>query len=292
MRRFAVVSLSLLAALAATSAANATSAHVVLRIQTQDSGGLTTIEARGSTETSQRRSKLDLELSNGVNEVRYKAVLSASTKLTLFLFGGTMQSLPKGVIWARTVGAGVAPLMDPSLPLRLKRGRALGGGRYQMRIAGADAVLLAPAASRDQLGHGFIGTVWLDNAGHVTRFTATVPFGSERETIDERLSGYGAAGRIALPRIETVYDPSVEMVKQLVRAALPSLEAWNSDHPTTGYAGATAAKIRSRYDNTFSKQLEIVRATRQTYCIEATLNGITAKDEGPAGPVTVGRCPR
>jgi hypothetical protein len=294
MRRFAVVSCSLLAALTVASVASAESAHVVLRIQTQDQGGrVTTIVGRGSTESSQHRSKLNLVLSNGVNEVRYKAVLSASPKLTLFLFGASIPDLPKGVTWARSDGAAVAPLMDPSLPLLLKPGRPLGGGRYQVRIDGADAALLAPTASRDQLRRGFTGTTWLDSARHVIRFKATVPFGSSRATIDERFSGFGAPVQIALPRPETVYDPSVEMVKRLVVAALADIEAWNADHAkTTGYTGMTAANLRRIYDTNLSKQLKVVRATRNTYCIEATLNGITVKKDGPSGQIIVGRCPR
>jgi hypothetical protein len=292
MRRFTVVFSSLLATLAITSAANAESAHVVLRIQVQDSGTVTTIVAHGSTETSQRRSKLDLELSNGVNQVRYKAILSSSPKLTLFLFGASIPNLPKGLTWARSDGAAVAPLMDASLPLLLKRGAALGGGRYKVRIEGADAALLAPSATKAQLRGGFTGSIWADSAGHVTRFKATVPFGRTHATIDERLSDFGAAGRIALPRIETVYDPSVEMVKRLVSAGVLTIETWHIDHAATGYAGATAATLRRRYDHTLSTRLNVVRATRNAYCIEATLNGITVKFEGPAGPAAVGRCPR
>jgi hypothetical protein len=294
MRRFAVVSCSLLAALTVASVANAESAHVVLRIQTQDSGGrVTTIVGRGSTETSQHRSKLDLMLSNGVNEVRYKAVLSASPKLTLFLFGASIPDLPKGVTWARSDGAAVAPLMDPSLPLLLKPGRAVGGGRYQVRIDGADAALLAPAASREQLRGGFTGTTWLDKAGHVIRFKATVPFGSSRAMIDERFTEFGAPVLIALPRAKTVYDPSVEMVRRLVVAALADIEAFNADHAkTTGYTGMTAANLRRIYDTNFPEHLKVVSASRNTYCIEATLNGITMKKNGPPAQIIAGRCPR
>jgi hypothetical protein len=252
---------------------------------------VTTMVGRGSTENSQRRSKLDLVLSKGVTELRYKAVLSASPKLTLFLFGSSIPNLPEGVTWARSDGTAVAPLMDPSLPLTLKRGHALGGGRYQVRITGADAALLAPAASPDQLRRGFTGTTWLDKARHVVRFKATVPFGGSRATIDERFSDFGAPVQIALPRAKTVYDPSVEMVKRLVRAGVPAIESWRVDHAATGYSEATIAKLR-RYDGTLSTRLELVHATRTTYCLEATLNGITVKYDGPAGPVAVGRCRR
>jgi hypothetical protein len=291
MRRIAVACCSLLAASAVTSAANAASAHVVLRIQTTGSSGTTTILGRGSTESSQRRSKLDLVLSNGANSVRYKVVLSAAPALTLFLFGQPMPNAPKGATWARTVGPGVAPLIDPSLPLRLERGRALGAGRHAVRIAGVDAALLAPAASPALLRRGFTGTIWVDDAGRVNRFKVTVPFGTDHATIDERLSAFGAAGRIDLPRIETVYDPSVETAKGILRNAVPDVEAWRVGHATAGYTGMTAAKLR-RLDHNLSEQLSVVRATRKTYCIEATLNGVTVNKNGPDAEIAVGRCRR
>lgn len=162
-----------------------------------------------------------------------------------------------------------------------------------MRIAGADAALLAPAASPDQLRRGFTGTTWLDKARHVIRFKATVPFGGSRATIDERFSDFGAPVQIALPRAETVYDPSVEMVRRLVVAAVADVKAWNADHAkTTGYTGVTAAKLRRLYDPNLSKHLKVVTASRNTYCIEATLNGITVKKDGPPAQIVVGRCPR
>ena len=194
-------------------------------------------------------------LSNGVNELRYKAVLSASPKLTLFLFGSSIPNLQEGVTWARSDGTAVAPLMDPSLPLMLKRGRALGGGRYRVRIAGADAALLAPIASRDQLRRGFTGTTWLDKARHVIRFKATVPFGSSRATIDERFSGFGAPVKIALPRPETVYDPSVEVVRRLVVAALADIEAFNADHADHRLHRHDGREPEADYDTNFPEHL-------------------------------------
>jgi hypothetical protein len=73
-----------------------------------------------------------------------------------------------------------------------------------------------------------------------------------------------------------------------VRAAVPAMEAYNADHNT--YAGATVKKLR-RYDYGV-RAIKIVRATKRTYCYEATVGPWSAFKNGPAAPVRAGTCRR
>jgi hypothetical protein len=73
-----------------------------------------------------------------------------------------------------------------------------------------------------------------------------------------------------------------------VRAAIPAVEAWYADHGT--YAGMTVRKLRTKYDYGLPPTLEIVRATKQRYCIESSVNGETYSYRGPGGPLKPGGC--
>src|SRR4051794_995505 len=53
-----------------------------------------------------------------------------------------------------------------------------------------------------------------------------------------------------------------------IRAAVPAIEAYNSDHGTAGYTGATSALLKSGYDQGL-KGFEVVPAKTNatTYCM-------------------------
>ncbi|MGD0166134.1 MAG: hypothetical protein ABSC51_02435 [Gaiellaceae bacterium] len=73
----------------------------------------------------------------------------------------------------------------------------------------------------------------------------------------------------------------------IVRAAVPSVEAYYQDH--NGYTGATLAKLRNIYDRGIAN-ISIVRASKQTYCIEATAADSHAFKNGPAAEIMLGSC--
>jgi hypothetical protein len=73
-----------------------------------------------------------------------------------------------------------------------------------------------------------------------------------------------------------------------LRAAIPAIEAWNADHGT--YAGMTIQKLREKYDYGIPTELEIVRATKDGYCIESSVAGETYSYRGPGGPLRPGSC--
>ncbi len=89
----------------------------------------------------------------------------------------------------------------------------------------------------------------------------------------------------------------------LVRSVLPDVESYNADNTaspndvdgnasTGGYAGMTVAILRRRYDRAFPvRAVSVVRSTRGSYCVQATVKGETASKNGPAAPILLHRCP-
>ena len=73
-----------------------------------------------------------------------------------------------------------------------------------------------------------------------------------------------------------------------VRSGIPAIEAWNADHGT--YGGMTTEKLRTKYDYGLSPQLEVVRATKKGYCVQATVDGETYSFEGPVGRLVPRGC--
>jgi hypothetical protein len=73
-----------------------------------------------------------------------------------------------------------------------------------------------------------------------------------------------------------------------VRAAIPAIEAWNADHGT--YAGMTVEKLRAKYDYGVSPDLKIVRATKTSYCVQATVDDETYSFRGPQGTLAPHGC--
>jgi prepilin-type N-terminal cleavage/methylation domain-containing protein len=58
-----------------------------------------------------------------------------------------------------------------------------------------------------------------------------------------------------------------------INAAMPAMEAWNSDHNGT-YVGATSALLKSTYDAGI-KGVNVKNAAASSYCLESTVNGAT-----------------
>jgi hypothetical protein len=77
------------------------------------------------------------------------------------------------------------------------------------------------------------------------------------------------------------FDPQTN-----VRATIPAIEAYYADNGT--YAGMTDDLLR-KYDP-FLPTFTLVRATRNGYCVESTVDGVTFHKAGPAGDVAPGAC--
>jgi hypothetical protein len=88
-----------------------------------------------------------------------------------------------------------------------------------------------------------------------------------------------------------------------LRAVLPDVEAYNADNvgkrndadrnaSTRGYAGMTMTILRDRYYLTFPvSAVDIVRATRTGYCLQAAVQREVVFKNGPAALFRLGRCP-
>ncbi len=74
-----------------------------------------------------------------------------------------------------------------------------------------------------------------------------------------------------------------------VRAAVPGMEAYNTDH-ATGYVGANLAKLQGSYDAGI-KNITVRAATLGGYCIQNTVPGTaTYHKSGPSGDIKSGAC--
>jgi type IV pilus assembly protein PilA len=74
-----------------------------------------------------------------------------------------------------------------------------------------------------------------------------------------------------------------------VRAAIPGVEAYYADHTATGYSGLTSAVLKASYDQGI-KNIQVVRATPASYCVESVVGQATYKKGGPAAGITSGAC--
>jgi prepilin-type N-terminal cleavage/methylation domain-containing protein len=74
-----------------------------------------------------------------------------------------------------------------------------------------------------------------------------------------------------------------------VRAAIPGVEAFYADHTATGYSGLTSAVLKASYDQGI-KNVNVVRATAASYCIQSIVGQATYKKAGPAADITSGAC--
>jgi len=74
-----------------------------------------------------------------------------------------------------------------------------------------------------------------------------------------------------------------------VGAAVPGMEAYNSDH-ATGYVGVNLPKLQGSYDGGI-KNVTVRIATQGGYCLENTIPGtITYHKSGPSGDIKQGSC--
>jgi hypothetical protein len=83
------------------------------------------------------------------------------------------------------------------------------------------------------------------------------------------------------PATPPQFDPETN-----VRAVVPAIEAYFADNGT--YAGVTDDLLR-KYDP-FLPKFTLVRATRNGYCIESTVDDVTFHKAGPARDVAPGSC--
>ena len=68
-----------------------------------------------------------------------------------------------------------------------------------------------------------------------------------------------------------------------LRAAIPSVEAFFSDHGT--YAGMTVGFLQTAYDQSISPSIILVKSAAGTsYCVQATAPGDATKQAFKAGP--------
>jgi len=72
-----------------------------------------------------------------------------------------------------------------------------------------------------------------------------------------------------------------------VRAAVPAIEAFYADNGT--YEGATPERLRVD-DGAISVDLHVVQATKDSYCLESTVDGATYNKAGPAAAIVSGPC--
>ena len=82
-------------------------------------------------------------------------------------------------------------------------------------------------------------------------------------------------------------DDTPRTAEQRIRAAVPAMEAYAADH--NGYAGMTVAAIQ-KYDYGIT-DITIVRASRDTYCVESGEGADQMHKDGPADPISAGPCP-
>ena len=90
---------------------------------------------------------------------------------------------------------------------------------------------------------------------------------------------------IAIPAYLSFRDRASDAAAQAdIEAAIPAVEAWNSDHNTV-YTGVTLAKVKASYDNGI-KGVSIYGGTSTTYCIASQVgHGKTYYKGGPGSPI-------
>ena len=74
-----------------------------------------------------------------------------------------------------------------------------------------------------------------------------------------------------------------------VRASIPGVEAYYADHTATGYSGLTLGELQASYDAGI-KNINVVRATTASYCVQSIVGQATYKKGGPAADIVSGAC--
>jgi prepilin-type N-terminal cleavage/methylation domain-containing protein len=94
---------------------------------------------------------------------------------------------------------------------------------------------------------------------------------------------------IAIPSYLSFKDRANDAAaKADVRAAVPAVEAYNSDS-TQGYTGMTLTALQS-YDAGVVG-ITVVSASSVSYCIQAVVSTKTWMKNGPGAPLASGACP-
>ena len=106
---------------------------------------------------------------------------------------------------------------------------------------------------------------------------------------------------IAIPSYLSFKDKAQKSAAQAnVRAAVPAVEAYNSDNTgaaddidtqagTTGYAGMSLTLLQS-YDAGV-KNITVGTVSSSTYCISSTVGNYSYKKAGPGADIVSGTCP-
>ena len=94
---------------------------------------------------------------------------------------------------------------------------------------------------------------------------------------------------IAIPSYLSFKDRANDAAaKANVRAAIPAVEAYNSDNTLTGnsggYAGMTSASLKT-YDQGV-KNVDVISASSLTYCLKSNVGGKVWYKNGPAADIS------
>jgi hypothetical protein len=295
MRRLIPLSLLLVLVVAAAPAfaspvrsTSYSTALFSLRIDRTSSAGRVSLVGTGQIDNAQRISSL--AFTDGGRQ--RQAVISSIPILTVFVKD------PRSTAWSELTLDDIGLLIDPAVPLRLdpRGGRALGteqmGGapttKYALVLRLPDAVMLGGSYH----GASVPVTAWIDGSGAVRRMLVVITPRSNgvvvsKTVIDERLSGFGAAVQIRRPPSTTSPPLRSNLVESVLDRASIDIASYGADNH--GYVGMTPAVIRNTIDTVFP-DVTIVRATATTYCVQATVNGVTEHRNGPKAPYAAGPC--
>jgi hypothetical protein len=290
MRRIALPLALLFFALSgsAASAASPTTARYSLVIHAASSGDV--ISGTGQIDDSKRLASFEYTY----NGFALSAIIVSSPEFVAYV----RQAKAPGP-WDLQRGSDVGALMDPGLALRLgslpRRALAveqMDGVRttkYAITIPYPASSLLTPPQILPY-GAGRPVTAWIDASGAVHRMHAELGPAWNRIVIDERLAGLGAPVQLTRPRIGSPAEPQVRatLAESVLDVALFDVRSWFYDHGR-GYAGMTTRALRTLVDVSFP-DATVVRATATTYCIQATVNGITKHQNVPKAPYASGGC--
>jgi type IV pilus assembly protein PilA len=106
---------------------------------------------------------------------------------------------------------------------------------------------------------------------------------------------------IAIPSYLSFKDKAQKSAAQAnVRAAVPAVEAYNSDNvgtatdvdsdaSTTGYAGMSLTLLQS-YDQGV-KNINVGTVSTASYCIDSTVGNYSYNKDGPGADIVPGTCP-
>jgi type IV pilus assembly protein PilA len=96
---------------------------------------------------------------------------------------------------------------------------------------------------------------------------------------------------IAIPSYLSFKDRANDAAaKANVRAAVPAVEAYNSDN-SAGYSGMTLSSLISYDAGLNVPGLTVVAATSTTYCIQSVVGPKTWSKNGPGAIIATGPCP-